>query len=412
MFLFTDIEGSTRLWEEGPDEMRLALERHDRILRDAISAHDGYVFSTAGDAFSAAFGRAVDAVEASLDAQAQLAAETWAPRARVRVRMGLHTGEAQERDGDYFGRTLNRCARLMSAASGGQVLLSDVTAGLVQRDGMVDLGTHQLSSEATRPADRADRPSRCHREPSRRWRSWRETMSRADPATGGAQMSEETSVVVVEDDPNIADLVDLYLRQAGYRVLQASDGERGLELIESRRPDLAILDIGLPGDLDGLDLCRELRARGDLPIIMLTARDDELDRVLGLELGADDYVTKPFSPRELVSRVKAILRRAAAPPPAPAAVVTVGDIEVDAGRREARSNGAPISLAAREFDLLAYLAHNQGLALSRRQLLDGVWGVDWVGDERTVDVHVRQLRKKLGDGLPLDTVWGVGYRLN
>jgi DNA-binding response OmpR family regulator len=225
-------------------------------------------------------------------------------------------------------------------------------------------------------------------------------------------MPDEASIVVVEDDPNIADLVGLYLRQDGYRVHTATTGEDGLEVIRSRSPKLVILDVGLAGRLDGLDVCRQLRATSDVPIIMLTARDGEIDRVLGLELGADDYVAKPFSPRELVARVKAILRRAEGPAPSSAPLVhSIGDVEVDIARREARSGGAPVALAARELDLLIYLAENKGLALSRRQLLDGVWGADWYGDERTVDVHVRQLRKKLGDGLPLATVWGVGYRL-
>ncbi len=227
-----------------------------------------------------------------------------------------------------------------------------------------------------------------------------------------ATMAEpETVIVVVEDDPNIADLVDLYLRQAGYRVYQAASGERGLELVSERGPALVVLDVGLPG-IDGLEVCRQLRATSQVPIIMLTAREGEIDRVLGLEMGADDYVTKPFSPRELVARVKAILRRAEGPAREGPPVITVGDVEVDLGRREARVGGDPVALAAREFDLLAFLAENRGLALSRRQLLDGAWGADWVGDERTVDVHVRQLRKKLGDALPLDTVWGVGYRLD
>ncbi len=227
-------------------------------------------------------------------------------------------------------------------------------------------------------------------------------------------------MVVVEDDPAIADLVELYLRRDGYRVHLAADGERALEVIRARDPQLVILDVGLPGALDGIDVCREVRRHSAVPIIMLTARDGEIDRVLGLEMGADDYVVKPFSPRELVARVKAILRRtatAAGPPGAapagPPPVLAIGAaIEVDLGRREARVDGRPVALATREFDLLAHLAANLGLALSRQQLLDAVWGLDWVGDERTVDVHVRQLRRKLGDGFTLVTVWGVGYRLD
>ena len=224
--------------------------------------------------------------------------------------------------------------------------------------------------------------------------------------------SEQTVIVLIEDDPNIADLVDLYLRNDGYRVYQSATGEGGLEIVRDRNPRLVILDVGLGGQMDGLQVCRELRSHSDVPIIMLTARDGEIDRVLGLEMGADDYVTKPFSPRELVARVKAILRRADGPTRDAPSVLVAGAVEVDLGRREARVDAEPVALAAREFDLLAYLADNRGLALSRRQLLDGVWGMDWIGDERTVDVHVRQLRKKLGDGFPLTTVWGVGYRLD
>ncbi len=223
--------------------------------------------------------------------------------------------------------------------------------------------------------------------------------------------SDAGTIVVIEDDPNISDLVDVYLRREGFRVVQAPDGPRGLLAVERERPRLVVLDIGLPGTVDGFEVCRRIRTDNAVPVLMLTARDTELDRILGLELGADDYVTKPFSPRELAARVKAILRRAAGPPPDPQAVISVGRVEVDVGRREARVDGAAVALATREFDLLRYLADNAGLALSRRQLLDGVWGPGWYGDERTVDVHVRQLRKKLGDALPLTTVWGVGYRL-
>ncbi|HUC03920.1 MAG TPA: response regulator transcription factor [Acidimicrobiales bacterium] len=217
------------------------------------------------------------------------------------------------------------------------------------------------------------------------------------------------TIIVVEDDPHIADLVNLYLRRDGYRVLLADDGEKGLALVRQEAPWMVILDVGLPGRMDGFDVCREIRAAGPTPVLFLTARDDEVDRILGLELGADDYLVKPFSPRELVARVRAILRRTRGVPPT-GEVIAVGDLEVDLRRREARQSGAAVALTTREFDLLAFLAANVGLALSRRQLLEGVWGSDWYGDERTVDVHVAQLRKKLGHELPLATVWGVGYR--
>jgi DNA-binding response OmpR family regulator len=233
------------------------------------------------------------------------------------------------------------------------------------------------------------------------------------PAATLAQVGEGSTVVVVEDDAAIGDLVELYLRREGHRVVRATDGEAALSLIAGAAPALVVLDVGLPEGPDGFEVCRRLRSRpatAHLPVILLTARDDEVERVVGLELGADDYVTKPFSPRELVARVKAVLRRTAAGPARPS-VLAAGEVEVDLGRREARVAGSVVPLATREFDLLAHLARHPGLALSRRQLLDGVWGEGWVGDERTVDVHVRQLRRKLGDALDLATVWGVGYRL-
>ena len=225
--------------------------------------------------------------------------------------------------------------------------------------------------------------------------------------------STEVGIVVIEDDHHISDLVAMYLRRDGFRVVQADDAERGLAAIGRESPRLVIVDLGLPGELDGLDVCRQLAAAvPPVPVLILSARDDEVDRILGLELGADDYVTKPFSARELVARVHAILRRtgttgsAAAP-----ALRSFGSVSVDIGRREVCRDDEVVPLATREFDLLAFLVDNQGLALSRQQLLDGVWGEGWFGDERTVDVHVRQLRKKLGTDLPLATVWGVGYRL-
>lgn len=217
---------------------------------------------------------------------------------------------------------------------------------------------------------------------------------------------------MVEDDTNIADLVDMYLRREGFRVIQAGTGEAGLAAIERERPRLVILDISLPGGMDGLEVCRRARSHHSLPVLMLTARDSEVDRILGLEMGADDYVTKPFSPRELVARVKAILRRSDGPGAGERSeVLMAGRVEVDVLRHEARVDGEVVALASKEFQLLQFLAERPGRALSRQQLLDGVWGTGWYGDDRTVDAHVRQLRKKLGDALPLNTVWGTGYRL-
>ena len=223
--------------------------------------------------------------------------------------------------------------------------------------------------------------------------------------------AHEPTVVVVEDDANIAGLVDLYLRDAGFRVSLADRGERALDLIRSRPPNLVVLDVGLAGELDGFAVCDRLRTTSTVPILMLTARDAEDDRIRGFEVGADDYLVKPFSPRELVVRVQAILRRAE-PQRAATDVLVAGGVEIDVTRREARAGGRAVPLATREFDLLAHLGAHRGQVLSRQQLLDGVWGEGWVGDPRTVDVHVRQLRKKLGDHLPLATVWGVGYRFD
>jgi DNA-binding response OmpR family regulator len=224
----------------------------------------------------------------------------------------------------------------------------------------------------------------------------------------GVVQDQKGTVVVVDDEPNIADLVDLYLAREGFRVLKTGTGEAGLRAVKDHRPRLVVLDVGLP-DVDGLEVCKRLRATSQIPVIFLTARDSEVDRVLGLELGGDDYLTKPFSPAELVARVKAVLRRVDGGP-APE-VMQVGAVAIDAGRREVRVDGAPVEFTTKEFDLLRYLAERPGLALSRQQILDGVWGHDWYGDERTVDVHIAQVRKKLGDAVEIKTVRGVGYRL-
>ncbi len=232
-------------------------------------------------------------------------------------------------------------------------------------------------------------------------------------------MSGGGTILVVDDEANIADLVELYLRKEGFRVLKAGSGEEGLTTAKRERPRLVVLDVGLPG-MDGLEVCRKLQADAPLPVIFLTARDSEIDRVLGLEMGADDYLTKPFSPRELVARVKAVLRRTETTAPA-ATVIEVGRVVIDLGRREVQAlgvGGAPgdtagvVDLTAKEFELLRYLAERPGLALSRQQILDGVWGYGWYGDPRTVDVHMAQVRKKVGDAVAITTVRGVGYRLD
>ena len=219
---------------------------------------------------------------------------------------------------------------------------------------------------------------------------------------------ERGTILVVDDEPNIADLVDLYLTREGFRVVKRATGEDGLEAVREQRPRLVVLDVGLP-DIDGLEVCKRIRLTSQLPVIFLTARDGEIDRVLGLELGGDDYLTKPFSPAELVARVKAVLRRADGGPPPE--VVQVGDVAIDVGRREVRAGDGAVDLTTKEFDLLRFLAERPGLALSRQQILDGVWGYDWFGDARTVDVHIAQVRKKLGDAVEITTVRGIGYRL-
>jgi len=219
---------------------------------------------------------------------------------------------------------------------------------------------------------------------------------------------ERGTVLVVDDEPNIADLIELYLTRDGFRVVKAATGEDGLRAVGDHRPRLVVLDVGLP-DLDGLEVCRRIRQTSTIPVIFLTARDSEVDRVLGLELGADDYVTKPFSPAELVARVKAVLRRTEGAPAAE--VLQAGEATIDLCRREVRVREAPVAFTTKEFELLHFLAERPGLALSRQQILDGVWGYDWFGDTRTVDVHLAQIRKKLDGAVRITTVRGVGYRL-
>jgi DNA-binding response OmpR family regulator len=215
------------------------------------------------------------------------------------------------------------------------------------------------------------------------------------------------TILLVEDEAPIASLVRSYLERDGYRVVWTPRGVDGLLALEREEIRLAILDLQLP-DADGLDLCRAIREHSRLPILILTARDEEADRVAGLELGADDYVAKPFSPRELVARVNAVLRRS--DPAAAEERLVLGDVEVDRGGRTATVAGRPVHLTAREFDLLAHLIEHAGLVLDRQRLLDRVWGQRYPGGTRTVDVHVAQLRRKLGRPGLIRTVRGAGYK--
>jgi DNA-binding response OmpR family regulator len=226
-------------------------------------------------------------------------------------------------------------------------------------------------------------------------------------------MPAPAKVVIVDDDEHIRELASLYLCKEGFEVTCAVDGASAAETIQKTNPSLVVLDLMLPG-MSGFDVCKQVRLTSNVPIIMLTARDEDVDKNVGLELGADDYLTKPFNPRELVARVKAILRRAdgQAPAPGAAAVIRAGALTIDKQRREATIGDRELELRTKEFDLLAALAENAGIVLTREQLLDRVWGYNFYGETRTVDVHVQHVRAKLGDsGLSIVTVRGVGYKL-
>lgn len=220
-----------------------------------------------------------------------------------------------------------------------------------------------------------------------------------------------TTILIVDDKHNIRELARLYLTNEGYQVLEAPDGLTALKMVEERRPDLLLLDIMLP-HIDGWEVCRRLRQAGNtIPIIMLTARTDDVDKIVGLELGADDYVTKPFNPRELTARVKAVLRRFTTGLKAQQSL-TLADLRVEKERHEAYVGEKLLDLRPKEFDLLIAFVENAGLVLSREQLLQTVWGYDYYGDTRTVDVHVAHLREKLaGSSLAIETIRGTGYKL-
>lgn len=237
------------------------------------------------------------------------------------------------------------------------------------------------------------------------------------PHPGGVSVARrEPVVMVVDDEPPIRQIVRRYLEASGYKVVEAADGDEALELFRSRPTDAVILDVMMPG-LDGVEVLRRIRSFSDTYVIMLTARAEEVDRLVGLAVGADDYITKPFSPRELVARVKAVLRRPRSTDDAPPDdVIRLRGLEMDLARHEVRVDGARRDLTALEFDLLSVMAGSPGRVFSRRQLLERIWGYDFFGDERVVDVHIRNLRRKLGDSRDsprfIVTVRGVGYKVD
>jgi DNA-binding response OmpR family regulator len=218
------------------------------------------------------------------------------------------------------------------------------------------------------------------------------------------------TILIVDDEPNIVELARLYLRNEGFAVESAANGLEALDKARSLQPKLVLLDIMMP-ELDGIEVCRQLRKESDIPVVMLTARGSDVDKIVGLELGADDYIAKPFNPREMVARVKAVLRRTKRES-APAKRIEIGNLEIDVLGREVTVAGSFVPLRAKEFDLLVALAENQGIAMARERLLHLVWGEDYFGDTRTLDVHVAWLRDKTaGSNARIATVWGFGYKL-
>jgi len=228
---------------------------------------------------------------------------------------------------------------------------------------------------------------------------------------------KERTILIVEDDKALVDVLNYHLSKEGYKVVIALDGEQALEMARKSRPNIILLDVMLP-KMDGFQVCRILRKETTVPILMLTAKDSEIDKIVGLEIGADDYLTKPFSMRELVARIRAMLRRSEVvetQSSGPAVPIRVGALEIDTARRRVSVQGSTVKLTTKEFDLLLFLAENKGIVFSREQLLEKVWGYDYAGDTRSVDVHIRWLREKIetNPGKPeyLITVRGVGYKL-
>ena len=296
-------------------------------------------------------------------------------------------------------------------ARGSGISVSAVGRGVVMLDGDPRFPGDDVGVYSRDGADCSVEPTRLHAAADRARAVRARAAGDRAPRSRGARRDDTATVLVVEDETSIASFVAAYLRNAGYAVKTAATAQAALIQLAGDSPALVILDLNLP-DGDGVELCRRIRKTSDVPILMLTARDEDIDKIIGLEVGADDYMTKPFNPRELVARVKSILRRAAPERgKSESEELQHGELTINAGKREVHVGDEEIRLAPKEFDLLWELLDHRGIVLTRDQLLERVWGYTFAGDTRTVDVHVRQIRRKLGDASPIVTVWGVGYKV-
>jgi|GEM_PF-113921 len=427
-FFFTDIENSTGLWEKHPEAMGRVLARHDTILRQQIERHGGQVFKHAGDGMLATFAPG-EPLQCALEIQRCLGQEKWGPVGELWVRIAVHAGPAEKRGEDYFGPAVNHTARVLSLGWGGQVLLTpEVVAlySLPRGATLQHLGRHLFDHlPEAREVYGLWHPDLARLElPAAGPRSFTPRGSgdimgadanqylpaRAEGRPQGNHVTQ--TILVVDDKASVRTLVREYLTEAGFNVLTASNGREALLRARQERPDLILLDIMMP-EMDGYEFLRTYRRDRQTPVILLTARLEETDKVLGLELGADDYVTKPFGMRELVARIRAVLRRLGQELP-PAEVLRAADIVLDRGSRAVEAAGRPVQLTPSEFELLAALMAAPGRVFSRQDLLSTLRGGALESVERTIDVHVRNLRAKIEPDPAhpryVETVFGVGYR--
>jgi DNA-binding response OmpR family regulator len=412
--------------------MGQALARHDAILQLQIERYGGRIFKHTGDGVLAAF-ESGEPLHCALEVQRCLGRERWGPVGELRVRIALHAGPAERRGDDYFGPALNHAARVLSLGWGGQILLTPkvvASYSLPLGASLQQLGRHLFDylaeaqevyglrhpdlpwPELPLPGNAAPMPftRSSSRDIIGSGANRQALIPRAEERRQGNSVAR--TILVVDDKASVRTLVREYLTEAGFNVLTASNGREALMRARQERPDLILLDIMMP-EMDGYEFIRAYRRDHQTPIILLTARLEETDKVLGLELGADDYVTKPFGMRELVARIRAVLRRLGQTLP-PAEILRAADIVLDRGSRIVEVAGRSVQLTPSEFDLLAALMAAPGRVFSRQDLLLELRGAAFESVERTIDVHIRNLRAKIepdpAHPCYIETVFGVGYR--